>query len=396
MSEYFAENNRESTRDLFNKRLVYYSHTHRAGTNLVDFSYAEKRLYGRVNRMYVPIIANNYILELKGIRADISQLKWATALNCVVDAFTELSYQFKKKIMKNEIDPTSQYLANLNVHKAYVDPKRLYRTHLTTYVRTLGATIKNENIKFVNFTTFMKKIMPRIEATVREYPFTLPAFMKSTYCPINASGLAIEIADLDPSNDKVKWKEFYQSNNWGFYLNACANYGFMVDQHIPWRLVADIASGPMLRYAAPYEVRDTDTFLRAAYEPAHKNYFDIFKETFYQLYSANRQKRVTTAVVVNPDQTRLKIRRPNTYTRDALYTRYDDYYFLTLYCKIRFIEEESHFTQQEQEKIIDNIIELAQINFAEGLDIFELLLNKTFDYSGSLSYINNVRRQMAE
>ena len=43
--------------------------------------------------------------------------------------------------------------------------------------------------------------MPYIENTLKR-SFTYPAYVKSKDCPINVSGLAIEIAAIDPNNDK--------------------------------------------------------------------------------------------------------------------------------------------------------------------------------------------------
>jgi len=109
---------------------------------------------------------------------------------------------------------------------------------------------------------FAKELMLFFESTVNRYPVTYPAFIKSKYCPISVSGLAIEVADLDFNNDDAKIEQFIKSNNWEFYLNACASYGFMVDSRMPWRLVADIGqeSGKRMstalggRAVEPFEV----------------------------------------------------------------------------------------------------------------------------------------------
>ena len=73
------------------------------------------------------------------------------------------------------------------------------------------------------------------------------------------SGLAVEIAAIDASNDDEKINLFTKSKNWEFYLNACRSYGFMVDQMAPWRLVADIGSSEMIKYARRYGMTATDT-----------------------------------------------------------------------------------------------------------------------------------------
>mgnify|MGYP000123578918 CR=1 FL=1 len=63
---------------------------------------------------------------------------------------------------------------------------------------------------------------------------------------------------------------------------------------------------------------------------------------------------------------------------------------------MRFIEEESHFSHSEQQRIISNTIELSNINLMTAIDSFEKILNKTIDYNGSLSYTTHRRRKARE
>ena len=63
--------------------------------------------------------------------------------------------------------------------------------------------------------------------------------------------------------------------------------------------------------------------------------------------------------------------------------------------QIRFLEEESQFSEAEQHKIITEGINLFRA-FGKGTVIaaFETILNKPFDYQGSLSYyVNAVRKR---
>jgi len=80
---------------------------------------------------------------------------------------------------------------------------------------------------------------------------------------------------------------------------------------------------------------------------------------------------------------------PKSYSKEAFFEKYSDLYFLNLYCKIRFFEEESQFSESEQNYIIDDCIELAQHDLTKALDSFENILNKPFDYRGSLGYISS-------
>ena len=107
------------------------------------------------------------------------------------------------------------------------------------------------------------------------------------------------------------------------------------------------------------------------------------------MYHKLKKKRFSTLVETQEDGERIITRKPIEYSYARFIEDHDDAYFLNLYCKMRFVEEESHFTLSEKERMIDNIIELSNFNTTRAIDSFEQILNKTFDYNGSLSYISN-------
>ena len=65
-----------------------------------------------------------------------------------------------------------------------------------------------------------------------------------------ASGLCLEVSDLDHSNDEDKSKHFLDDPNFQIYKILAADSGFAIDKNAPWRLVADIASEKMLEFAS--------------------------------------------------------------------------------------------------------------------------------------------------
>ena len=186
-----------------------------------------------------------------------------------------------------------------------------------------------------------------------------------------------------------KIEKFYRSKNWNFYLNACNNMGFMVDRNNPWRLVADIASGEMLEMASNYGLTSTNEILNIAFKKAHRDYFKTFKVIMFNMYTKLKKKRITSLVNVDQSGDRIVVRTPVEYSYQQFIEQHDDIYFLNLYCQLRFVEEESHFSKSEQARMIDNLIELSNTNFVKTIDCFETILNRTFDYHSSLSYISN-------
>ena len=379
-----------TTKDVYNKRILYKNEIARFGeeySNLVDFNFAEKHLYGRTSRSFVPIIPSNIGAQLVALKQSSKAEAEFKALDFVEKNFTEMAYQFKKATMSQMINPSDKYLSELLVYKAYENPEKVYASHLKIYTSTIDSLFKEKEVPITNFDEFINKLMPFLQKTARKQPFTFPAFVKSNYGSIHSSGLVIEIADLKPAADLDKVLKFTNSRNWLFYLNACRSYGFMVDKFYPWRLVADIASSAMLRKAAQSNLGDTDKILRTAYIPAHRRYYPNFRNSMLRFYNQVKYPAYEATSCGKSQKTVVKATKPIDYTPDSLAARYNKFYFFRLYCTIRFVEEESHFTPNERNLLIDNCMEVFRRNEMVALDTFERILNKTFDYIGSLSYI---------
>jgi len=388
----YIESNSSSTMDLFEKRSSYNVKMAQSPyRNLVDFNFGEKYLYGRVDRSFVPMIVKRHRTPIKKFNKTVVEAEGAGAIAFVVDAFHDLAQQFQKCAMMGKIDSSDPYLTNLKVYNAYVSPRRAYNAYKKTYFDVIKIMFKKQKIKVKNFSEFVDHFTTMLELSAPRDPYTQPGFIKSRWAPPACSGLVIEIADLDASNDQEKIDQFVNSNNWNFYLNACASYGFMVDQHVPWRLVADIGiyptKSPMLEYAGAYGFTTTNKIIEVYYESAYLQYFQNFKKDLFDLYN---QVKLRNFLVTEQYKGRTisKRVRPITYNRTSFFEKFSEEYFLQIYFKIRFLEEESQFTENEQSLMIDDCIELyLRSDLATCLDSFERILNKTFDYSGSLSYI---------
>jgi len=388
MSEFFAESNEESSFNLFFKRNNYLAQLV-SSDNIVDFNFGEKFFYGRVDRYFVPIYFNERTTTLKQFD-DLDQDSGAPlkAISFVVDAFKDLAQQFKKCSKTGKISANDNYLSNLTVYKAYEDPRANYVKYLNMTTDVLLQQFRKNDIVFENFDDFLIQLLSILKITSKRYPFTLPAYIKSRITPIRCSGLAVEIADMDPSNDEDKINDFIGSVNWDFYVNACKSYGFMVDKFIPWRLVADIGSAPMIEYSKEYSsLTSTTAILTRAYTHAHVDYYNKFKYYLLNLYNKLKMNNYLVTEDCN-GRTVSKIITPTKYSIEKINKFYSTEKFLKLYFQIRFLEEESKFKQYETVRLIDDSLEVYQTHgLKKCLYYFERILNKTFDYSGSLGYI---------
>jgi hypothetical protein len=487
MAKFYTENNRGGAMNLFRKRTMYkyYSSAmakgyYRDHPHLIDFNFGEKYLYGRVNRLFVPMVVdatplvdkiigdtsvnaghlhkyqvdangNGWAIEVvspddsrirhrhqiingvvqaaqskcypncenlygtKGVSSHIHDVlkkgsktttsprikkfnptlakeEGASALNFVVDAFHDLAQQFQKAAFLGKIDTQDEFLSTLKVYKSYQNPKKLYDPYRLTYFDIITKLFRKNKIRVRNYEEFLKHLMSILSKTAKKNPLTKTAFIKSRRCPVNCSGLVVEIANADFSNDFEKIASFYNSNNWEFYAQACADYGFMIDGGAPWRLIADIGSAPirstMVDYAEKYNYNSTDEIIDNSYKLVHIEYYNNFKNNLLSLYNAIKLNRFYVTEQCGAKTIRKKV-VPASYSRSVFFAKYSEQHFLKTYFEIRFIEEESQFTDSKKELMIDDCIELYKANgLTNCLNSFERILNKPFDYNGSLGYIS--------
>ena len=392
-ADYSEKPDTESTSELFYKKIIYDNDSKTEGyDNLVDFNFGEKFLYGRVTPRFVPMEPAFGRYKTKPISRKQTEGANARAVNFVADAFAGLSQQFDRCALSKLIDTTDPFLSSLKIYKSYERPQGLYQKYQENYSTVFKQTLAQQNTQLENFDQFAKELMLSLERSAHTFPFTYPAYIKSRHCPITVSGLALEIADLDPNNDQDKIDSFIQSNNWEFYLNACRSYGFMVDRHIPWRLVADIGSSPMIEYASKYGANSTMKVLSTYYKPAYDFYYRSFKARLLRMYTRIKPTYIMKSEECKGKTISTTIQSVN-YSLSSLGMKFSEEFFLETYFRIRFLEEESQFSEEEQNLMIDDLLEInASRSAIEAVAQFEKIINKPFDYRGSLSYIINRKK----
>ena len=115
----------------------------------------------------------------------------------------------------------------------------------------------------------------------------------------------------------------------------------------------------------------------------------------YNIYNTVKPKRIVYNVSTN-NRTVQRSKAPVDY-RSMQYFKddYNDEYFIKLYCKMRFLEEEIKYTKEEQDKIINDVQGIAKsVSKTKAIRNFERFINNTLDYSGNLQYYIDKRRSI--
>ena len=404
MSIFYKKGNNESTKALYQKSLIYQADIMEPEyENLKDFQLAEKYLYGRVDYGYVPIELKLPATQMGSLDQTNKLGSGFQAVEFVAYAFRELSLQFQKKAMSGQIRTDDPFLSVLEVQRAYENPRTLYKNFFAINKESIAKTFAGKNLRFKDFDGFMAHLMGTLRGLTRSLPFTYPGFVKSRYCPMTATGLVIEISTESAANDELKIKNFQESKNWLVYLNACRSYGFSVDSRNPWRLVADIGSPEMLHYAriaTRCNYRSTSGILASAYTPAHITYYENFKTILLGLY--DRMKTDYIEIDYCSDGTiRNNVVRPKAYSLSQLNDSYTDSFFFKTYMQIRLLEESSApLTPKEKASLLKDTMKLSVLKgIPTALALFESIIGKTYDYSGSLTdllYRDKISKEEAE
>ncbi len=396
MSKLYVRSEDEGAKSLFKKRTTYRANMYQYAQsypNIVDFNVGEKFFYGRTSMFFEPIIFRTDLAHLLPLDGPVNQVaKNPRAINFVAEVFNQMFAQFRKAQMTGKLNSRDESaIAEFKIYKAFESPDVLYREYVEAQLSTMIGVAANKKIVFENFDQFFKYFIDSTMASAKRIPFTRPAFIKSKYCPITCTGLAIELDGADYTNDEAKWYNTIQSPNWLYYVNLCNSYGFMIDMNYPMRIVADIDSEIMQEAASRYGLANTAVVLAQAYRPAHRNYMQQFKDTLYNAYvTATSRKYIIEGECAG--QSIPVVSKSVSYSKEKFESLYGDAFFLDTYFKIRFQEEESQFSKGEKARIIDDCKEVARMqSIGSAVDDFERILNKTFDYRGSVSYITKHR-----
>ena len=250
-------NNDLGARDMYLQRSIYNGYILTAlnkvnspqieTIQIKDFLKDEKLLIGRVDPFGNPLLIDNVYLKTFTVGVGGSQ---AVAANFVIDAFSDMQLEFQNALRVGKVDNDSVALGELAAKKGYIDPSDGYFKHrerLTKIFRRyiLGSR-KIDEIK--DFETFVPVFLDFVAQVASRNPITETMYILTNKNSVLSSGLALEIYEGDYGDDVLKYDLFYDDINFEYLKNLAYGHGFVIDKHIPWRLVADLNSPQMAPY----------------------------------------------------------------------------------------------------------------------------------------------------
>ena len=127
---------------------------------------------------------------------------------------------------------------------------------MKTYEVFIGTYIQDNNLhcQIETFEDFLKFFMLFMKEYGTTMPFTRTGFIASKYCPLNISGLIIDLENTSLGDDAKKISDLLSQPSFSFYISSAKNHGFLVDKNVPSRLVADMSNPKMIEHMQKYNV----------------------------------------------------------------------------------------------------------------------------------------------
>ena len=334
-----------------------------------DFLSNEKLFYGRIDGQ------NNTITPRRGSLKHIGiKTKSIYVQNFVADAFESMSATMDRSLSYGQARRQGSGLFPLEPAKGYIDPNKGYSNYINKlaniFVNNFVGPKKQERI--YDFESFLPFFEDYLNLYAPSVPITKSGYILSYFNSPLSSGLMVEISDASYSDDKVKFEQFYSSPDFKLYVETAYYNGFVVDKHIPWRLVADMNSPNMSRFIGKYAggAQSATSYLLVNYKKTYhedvrllKRMALIFYNAFVASFPFTQINKCSVPTIID--------RSPVDY--GFVSGKMNISYLFRLYINIRNVETGIGYGTAETDNMLSN-----------ALDIY-----RKVDNDAASSYINN-------
>jgi len=349
--------NELTSRASFYQRKLYetvaYNSSLLGDTKPIDFWY-EKTFYGRINHKSKSIhLSEAFLKQLSGTPN-------LFLMNFASDAFEDLREFFSFMNSRGALETKSVY-TTLEPVSAWTKFNTFYHIYMDTLYEKfkIFVTTGKKDAKIKNFNTFVQVFTEFVDQITPMLALTRSKMIVSRYTDPRSSGLVVEVADAVHGSDRPKVETYLNDPNFPVFKESAQRFGFVVDKHAPWRLVADLGSPAMTPYLDAYGLTLENLFDKYYYTS-----FELDLETlkvyivqFYNSYVTGKRILVEPSFSFNSSgrpiiENKEIIREPQTVAEIDKET--SDEFWLRMYLFIRAREENKEWNQSIFEKNVRN------------------------------------------
>ena len=376
MSKFNGNNNSKTLKTAFERANYKLNAFNDSEIQVVDFNFAERTFYGRVNRKIDPVIPNqNFTKNFHNQDFRI--------MNFVGDQFKEMYIRYSNALNLSLISQQDANLSELTVIRGWEDPINLYSNFMSSFMNSflVEKMIPNEK-KIHSFDDFLKMFEAHVLENDIGHKLTLSGFMKSRQSSIFNTGLAFQVAPVGFADDSIKESTILDSPNYAFFMNMAKQFGFSVNIQNPSVLVSDLAHPTTTRFRERYDLYNVSTVFEKQYLRTYNFDFDLLSQYLMDTFNSFVYlKPNLKEVYVCNNKTKSNISKRNNI--DSI----DYNIILLLYIKIRNMEEIFPFSHSEMKSIHSTSVRLFDITPEKALEFIESQFRSRYNTKeGSLTY----------
>ena len=221
----------------------------------------------------------------------------------IKNAFDSMAIYYNVAKQHGKINPTPGTLVNLKITKGYININNTHEGYIQTYFEALTAYFNSKGLidKIRNFNEFMEHFSDFSYRVAEEVPVTRTGFTRSVHAGVLSGGLAIQIENIDKSNEQRKVKDFYENPNFAKFTKIAEHFGFVIDRDVPWRLFADISSPRMQKFMSMEGITKESIFEKNYVKTSSLDMGILIKHaaTFYNTYVIRAPQGTRPELVFN-------------------------------------------------------------------------------------------------
>jgi len=275
--------NESSSKEIFEQREVYKDLYPTEDINPIDLWGDHKILYGRVDICGTPIFLNE--TSLTQLSDDNGEPLFV--VDIVQEALEDVNATIAKAELLGRIDTKNSKIFPLKPAKAFKSVHQEYHSYFETMFQVFNSSFINPVVdkKIVNYNSFEKQFMAFYKMIRNDFVFTRSTYITSKRSNPLMSGLIVEFAEDDHSDDKIKYKKYIRDVEFSFYRDTMKRYGFVVDKNAPWRVIADLESEPMKVRMNSRGSQNLNEYFEKNYYKAHKKDIEALAGYMWQIWS---------------------------------------------------------------------------------------------------------------
>lgn len=339
------------------------------GINFLD-TVSHDKMYGFVDDEYYLVEPNPELQSFGEYAGEIVGQNFVVSMyNMFRDYYLERSSQVGIEI--------PQYFPGLVVKKSYENISDNYQRYQKIVSQVMLDPFLNGRFSgpLLNFNKFIESLNSVIfDDNKKNYKICKTGYILSPYAKVYETGLYVDLSpELDTSIDYTK-VEIVSDSSFQCFGEIANQFGFLIDQNCPWRLVLDLKSKPVQENILNYNFsRPFKDFYRSNYliRPGLDDYTNLksfYKRLYLEYFNivAPGQELLQSVFDSYPEESWIECYLLNR-LRDLGFLKNADFY-------------SSEIQPTEQKKKFKNLL-------TECLERYRILHNELSHLSGVVSFI---------